>query len=155
MPECTNLDLKNARMRRKLLPWQIGEQLGVSESTVRRWENGDVEPGPDDIDRFAEAVADPMLWYRWMRSHYDSFRKRSAELATMTMPNSIARSKYELEDILPLLEQLHRDALDGRIDNPQLKEKCIQEAKEAYAALGDMLQQLGANENHAGREVYP
>ncbi len=142
MPECTNIDLKNARMRRKLLPWQIGEQLGVSESTVRRWENGEVEPGPDDVDRFADVVGEPTLWYRWMRTHYDSFRKMFPEIESATLPNSIARSKYEMQDVMQFVDQLHRDALDGKIDDPQLKARCIKEAKEAQAALADMLQQL-------------
>jgi transcriptional regulator with XRE-family HTH domain len=52
--------------------WKLSELLGVSESTLARWESGEIRPDPDDVDRLAAAVGDLTLWHRWMLSTYDS-----------------------------------------------------------------------------------
>jgi len=142
LPECTNIDLENARVRRKLPRWKLAGLLGVSESTLARWENGEIRPDPDDVDRFATAVGDPTLWHRWMISTYDSYRKRYVNAMDQSLPVSIARSKYEMADVMALQERVERDALDGTIDDPKLKASYTKEIREAVAALTDTLQRL-------------
>lgn len=146
MPECTNIDLENARMRRKLPRWKLARLLGVSESTIARWENGEILPEPDDVDRFATAVGDLTLWHRWMLSTYDSYRRRYVDTVEQSLPVSIARSKYEMADVMALQEEVERDALDGVIDDPKLKATYAKEIREAVAALSDTLQRLESNE---------
>ncbi len=144
MPECTHIDLENARLRRKTPRWKLAGSLGVSESTIARWENGEIRPEPDDVDRFANAVGDPTLWHRWMLSTYDSYRRRYVACLDQPLPVSISRSKYEMSDVMALQEQAGRDALDGTIDDPKLKAAYGKEIKEAIAALTDTLQRLEA-----------
>jgi transcriptional regulator with XRE-family HTH domain len=145
LPECTHIDLENARLRQKMPRWKLAGTLGVSESTVARWESGEIRPDPDDVDRFAAAVSDPTLWHRWMISTYDSYRRRYVESVDQSLPVSIARSKYEMADVMALQERVERDALDGAIDDPKLKADYAKEIREAVAALTDTLQRLGTN----------
>ena len=142
MPECTNIDLENARSRRKIPRWKLATILGVSESTIARWENGEVQPEPDDVDRFASAVGDVMLWHRWMLSSYESYRRRYIDAVDQSLPVSIARSRYEMEDVMRLHDRVERDALDGAINDNGLKTLYAKEIKEAIAALSDTLQRL-------------
>jgi len=142
LPECTNIDLEIARSRKKIPRWKLAAMLGVSESTIARWENGEVQPEPDDVDRFAAAVGDVMLWHRWMLSNYESYRKRYFDAADQSLPVSIARSRYEMEDVMRLHDRVERDALDGTIDDIHLKNTYAKEIKEAIAALSDTLQHL-------------
>ncbi len=90
MPECTYIDLENARLRLKIPRWKLAGSLGVSESTIARWENGEIRPDPDDVDRFATAVGDPTLWHRWMISTYDSYRRRYVDTVTVTAQKNTA-----------------------------------------------------------------
>lgn len=145
MPECTNIDLENARLRQKMPRWKLAGLLGVSESTIARWENGEIRPEPDDVDRFANAVGNVMLWHRWMLSNYDSYRKRYFDAVDQSLPVSIARSRYEMEDVMRLHDRVERDALDGTINDIGLKNAYAKEIKEAIAALSDTLQRLEPN----------
>ena len=119
--------------------------LGVSESTIGRWENGEVQPEPDDVDRYASAVGDVMLWHRWMLSNYESYRKRYFDAVDQSLPVSIARSRYEMEDVMRLHDRVERDALDGTINDIDLKNAYAKEIKEAIVALSDTLQRLGSS----------
>ena len=145
MPECTGKDLQSARTRAEMTQWQAGNACGVSEHTIQRWESDskDSQPKPDDVDRFAQAVGDPTLWHRWMISHYDSYRRRyigggnSAELSSL-----LSRLRLEMQDMQALYDSVERDALDGRIDDAPLKERCRKELQELIAAGSDLLQKL-------------
>lgn len=145
MPECTHIDLENARTRLKMPRWKLAGMLGVSESTLARWENGEIRPDPDDVDRLATAVGDLTLWHRWMLSTYDSYRRRYVESIDQSLSVSIARSKYEMEDVMNIQKPVERDALDGVIDDPRLKASYIKEVREAISALTDTLQRLDAS----------
>jgi len=147
LSECTNIDLETARMRKRMPRWKLAGLLGVSESTIVRWESGEIQPGPDDVDRFAAAVEDQTLWHRWMLSTYDSYRRRYVDSVNQSLPMSIARSKFEMADVMALQDRVERDALDGVIDDPKLKAEYKKEVKEALAALGDTLQRLEGNDS--------
>jgi transcriptional regulator with XRE-family HTH domain len=147
LPECTNIDLENARSRKKIPRWKLATMLGVSESTIARWENGEVQPEPDDVDRFASAVGDVMLWHRWMLNNYESYRKRYFEAVDQSLPVSIARSRFEMEDVMRMHDRVERDALDGTIDDIQLKTAYTKEIKDAIAALCDTLQRLESTDS--------
>ena len=143
MAEFTHIDLKNARETQKIQRWKLAAAVNVSESTIERWESGETMPQPDDIDRVAEALGDPSIWHRWMLSNYDSYRKRYINAGCV---NSLAalmiRFRYETRDVLELQDRAERDAIDGRIDDLQLKADLIKEVKEQIAASNDLLQEL-------------
>ena len=143
LAECTNKDLKIARETRKMPRWQLGELVGISESTVERWETGETQPQPDDIDNIGVALGDETLWHRWMLSHYDSYRKRYIkENGSCSLLGSIMAIKFEMQDVLALQEQVERDSMDGKIDDPELWARYAQELKEASAAIASGLQRL-------------
>lgn len=135
MAECTNQDLRRARDAAKLTRWQAAQRLGVSEETVRRWETGEVIPHPDDVGRMEEAYKAENLWYRWMYSNIDSYRERIPETPNYTLPISLVSAKYETGDVLPLLDSVIRDAMDGKIDDQAERDRLIREIDEAIAAL--------------------
>ena len=143
MPECTNTDLENTRLRQKIPRWKLAGMLGVSESTIARWESGEIRPDPDDVDRFAIAVSDPTLWHRWMLSNYDSYRRRYIDSKEASGLSALmGRYRYETGDVMAIHNIAERDALDGKIDDPQLKQKLIKELQEQIAAGSDLLQEL-------------
>ena len=142
MPECTNSELKSAREALKLPRWKLAAAVNVSESTLERWETGESQPHPDEVDKLADALNDPALWHRWMLSNYDSYRRRYIASTNLQLPVSVMRVGQQLKDVLKLQDQLERDAIDGSIDDLHLKERYTREVKAAMAALGDSLHQL-------------
>ncbi len=143
MPEFTHIDLKNAREAQKMQRWKLAAAVNVSESTIERWESGETMPQPDDIDRVAEALGDPSIWHRWMLSNYDSYRRRYIDSAANSgLPALMTRYRYETGDVMALHGNAERDALDGKIDDPQLKANLMKELREQIAAGTDLLQEL-------------
>lgn len=55
---------------------------------------------------------------------------------------AIMAIKYEMRDVLALQEQVERDSIDGRIDDPELRARYAKELKEASAAIASGLQRL-------------
>jgi uncharacterized membrane protein YccC len=51
----------------------------------------------------------------------------------------MVNARYQMADVLDRQEAVIRDALDGRIDDQKGFAAYIREAKEAHAALGEML----------------
>lgn len=143
MAEFTHLDLRRERESRKMQRWKLAEAVGVSEWTIERWEKGEATPEPDDVGRIEEALGAKGIWERWMRSTYDSYRKRHPEKATeYDLARSLVRVRYELGDVLALHDKAERDALDGTIDEPGLREKYKKELEESIAAMRDVLEKL-------------
>lgn len=143
MTKEAGLELKKARIAAKLPVYAIAQRCFTSERTVSRWEDGEVEPSPDDVDRYAEAVGDPALWDRWMRMTFDSYGRRFPEAGVnRELPLAIMGSRCEMEDVLALQGKVERDAMDGRIDDPELKARYRKEVLEAFAALKNVLERL-------------
>lgn len=145
MAEFTNIDLRKARDAQKLTRWQAGAAIGVSDSTIERWESGETVPTPEDIDQLEKLYKQPGLWHAWMRSHYDSYRSRYPESLDVTTALAIVNVRHQLMDVLNMQDRAERDALpDNRLDNDRLKADYIREAKEAVAALAAMLANIEA-----------
>lgn len=144
MAECTKMDLRKAREARKLARWELAQMMGVSEDTIERWENAKdtSTPTPDDVDRMGELLEDPTLWHRWMLSNVESYRKRYFDATDLSLPVSLQRLGYEIQDVMILHDKAVRDALDGRIDDPLLLEEYKKEMREMIAAASDSLSKL-------------
>lgn len=152
MPECTNQDLRKAREAREDMPrWKLGSLIGVSESTIERWERGEVLPTPDDVDRIGEAVGDPTLWHRWMLSNVESYRRRYSETRNLSLPVAIMSVGHLVDDMRALQDEAERDAIDGKIDDPKTRIGYEQTLKSMIARCTDVLNQLGkGGTNDAG-----
>ncbi len=142
MPECTNQDLRNAREAQNIPRWKLGSLIGVSESTIERWERGEVLPSPDDVDRIGEAVGDPTLWHRWMLSNVESYRKRYSETRNLSLPVAIMSVGHRMEDIKALQYMVERDAVDGQIDDAKTRDEYERAIKNLIAQCTDVLNQL-------------
>lgn len=144
MAECTNLDLKIAREAQKMPRWKLATMVNVSESTIERWESGETQPHPDEIDRIADALGDATLWHRWMLSNYESYRRRYINSPNFDLPVSLMRVRQEVADVASLQDRIERDSLDGKIDDPVLKAAYAKEIRELVPALINSLQKLTA-----------
>jgi transcriptional regulator with XRE-family HTH domain len=143
MAEFTNQELRLAREALKIPRWKLAADVNVSESTIERWETGETQPHPDEVDRVAAALGDPTIWHRWMLSNYDSYRKRYINGNNgLELPVALMSVRHELCDVLNLQDKIERDSVDGKIDDQRLKEAYTKEVKEALAALADSLQRL-------------
>lgn len=114
--------------------------LHVSEDVISDWETGKTQPSPDQVDELEKLYKSPGLWHGWMRYHHKSYRDRypeSPENAALAL--SMMNAKYQVADVLERQERAIRDALDGSIDDKQGFADYLQQAKEAHAALGEML----------------
>lgn len=140
--DVTCRELKAAREAAELHQYQVAYLLNVSEDTVSRWERGESFPTPDQVDKLEKLYKAPGLWYGWMRYHIKSFRDRypeNAESAALAL--SMVTAKYELADLQARQEDAIRDALDGRINDTRAFAAYLKEAKDAHAAIGQVLAQ--------------
>ncbi len=142
MSEFTNTELKKARESLKMPRWKLAAAVNVSESTLERWENGETLPHPDEVDRIADALGDPMIWHRWMLSNYDSYRRRYIGSDDYTLPVMAMKLRHEMDDVRALQDALERDALDGRVDDQQLLGRAVAELKQMIQAGTELLQRL-------------
>lgn len=138
--DCTHKELQAAREAAGLYQYQVAHLVHVSEDTVSRWERGETLPTPDQVDELEKLYKAPGLWYGWMRYQYKSFRDRYPENPDgAALALSMVNARYQMADVLDRQEAVIRDALDGRIDDQKGFAAYIREAKEAHAALGEML----------------
>ena len=142
MTKEAGLELKKARIAAKLPVYAIAQRCFTSERTVARWEDGEVGPSPDDVDRYAEAVGDPLLWDRWMRMCFDSYGRRFPFGGNHELPLAVMKSRHEMKDVMALQERVERDAIDGRIDDPALKAEYKQQVDELIDSLRNVRERL-------------
>lgn len=144
MAEYTHLDLRKARETRKLTRWQLANLIGVSEDTLERWETGKQMPTPDDVGHIEDALDArcELLWARWMYSNVESYRTRNARPQVSELLAAVVSVKYELADVQALQDQLERDAIDGHIDDEDLRAKAMKEIDEAQTALARLRAQI-------------
>ena len=142
MADVTPKDLATAREAAGLYQYQVASLLGVSEYTVGRWERGEVVPTPDEVDKLERLYKAPGLWYGHMRYQYKSFRDRYPEEESgAALAMSMVLAMYQMADVARQQDEVIRDVLDGRIDNPQGFAAYTETAKRLHAALGTMLAQ--------------
>lgn len=138
--DVTHKELRAARKAAELHQFQVAALLHVSEDTVSRWERGEQIPTPDQVDELEKVYKAPGLWYGWMRWRYKSFRDRypdNNENAALAL--SMVNTGCKIGDVARLQDAVIRDALDGKIDNPRGFADYIKQAKDAHAALGEMI----------------
>ena len=138
--DVTHKELRAARKAAELHQFQVAALLHVSEDTVSRWERGEQIPTPDQVDELEKVYKAPGLWYGWMRWRYKSFRDRypgNDENAALAI--SMVNTGCKIGDVARLQDAAIRDALDGKIDNPRGFADYIKQAKDAHAALGEMI----------------
>lgn len=143
MAEFTHTDLRSVRESRKMKRWELANEVGVSEDTIRRWESGETRPEPDDVGNIERALKMPGIWHRWMMSHYDSYRERHGDISDVEhITAQIVRMRHEMQDVMSLFDKVERDSLDGKLDNPGLRKQFKKEVIEAVAAMQQTVDRL-------------
>lgn len=138
MQRVSKKDLLAARNHAGLSREEAGHELGVSSSTIRDWEDAGktVKPGPDDVWNMERLYDAPGLWRGWMQSHYDSYRENHPEeTVDRSQLAAVVNVRHQLADVLAMSDGMERDAMDGRIDDEQLRTRYLRELEEAEAAL--------------------
>lgn len=119
--------------------------MHVSEDTVSRWERGDAAPTPDQVDALEKLYKAPGLWYSYMRYTHKSFRDRYPDdPGGMALAMSMVHAGYQMADVARRQDDVIRDAIDGRIDNPKDFAAYLDDVKKLHAALSAMLAQAEA-----------
>ena len=137
MQECTKVDLRKARDLAGLTRIQAAPLLGVSESTLKNWEDPSIKtlPVSADVSRMEDIYHADGLWWRWLRSHDDAFRDRMPPLPAMELQGAIMSTFAEAADLLELQQALFKDGADGEINDPLLLEKSLKETGELLASV--------------------
>lgn len=139
MTRCDGNDLRKARKEAGLTQLEASERLGVSEGTLKRWENCEKgqKPSSGDVSRMEEIYDAPGLWYLWMLWNDDGFRDHMPELPDIP-PGVLAPVigiRHEMADVQQLQNAVERDRLDGRIDDQRAHAIYGKETDDLLAAL--------------------
>lgn len=136
MQECTKITLRRARENAHMTRMQAAPMLGVSESTLKNWENpaAPAMPTLTDVSHMEELYKADGLWWRWARSNDDASRDRLPELPELGLQGSIMNTLAQISDIAAVQAELLRDGADGSISDPALLERCLKETAELVSA---------------------
>lgn len=136
--------LKAARVKAGLTQLQVAAMLSVSVDQVKRMEYGTWVPEMSDVDLLEEQLHEPGLFRRWARAQFPEISKHfgASDGRDYGLLGSIVNTKHQMNDVLALHELVEQDALDGRIDDPILREKYERELQEARQAIDASLQKI-------------
>lgn len=136
--------LKAARTKAGLTQIQVASMLSVSVDQVKRMEYGTWIPEMSDVDILEERLPEPGLFRRWARAQYPEITKYfgASDERDFGLLGAIIHAKHQMADVLALHEKVERDALDGRFDDPILREKYENELQEARRAIDASLQKI-------------
>lgn len=136
--------LKAARVKAGLTQLQVASMLSVSVDQVKRMEYGTWIPEMSDVDLLEEQLHEPGLFRRWARAQFPEISKHfgASDGRDYGLLGAIVNTKHQMNDVLALHERVERDALDGRIDDPILREKYERELQEARQAIDASLQKI-------------
>lgn len=136
--------LKAARVKAGLTQLQVAAMLSVSVDQVKRMEYGTWVPEMSDVDLMEERLHEPGLFRRWARAQFPEISKHfgASDGRDYGLLGAIVNTKHQMNDVLALHERVELDALDGRIDDPILREKYERELQEARQAIDASLAKI-------------
>lgn len=143
MSECTAKDLRSAREAAGLTIWKAAAALNVGETTLRRWEHGEVVPQSADVSRMEQLYRVPGLWHRWMRSNDDAYREHyPAKTIEMVLPAAVTNIRFRMTDMQEMQEAAERDALDGQMDDGQILNHYREQLQQLQSDITNLLEML-------------
>ncbi len=136
--------LKAARVKAGLTQIQVAAMLSVSVDQVKRMEYGTWIPEMSDVDLLEEQLHEPGLFRRWARAQFPEISKHfgASDDRDYGLLGAIVNAKHQMNDVLAMHEKVERDAIDGRIDDPILREKYEKELREARQAIDASIQKI-------------
>ena len=94
MAEFTHSDLKIARETLKMPRWKLASAVNVSESTLERWETGETQPHPDEVDRLAGTLPCERFQHGKERGEPRSARKQKQGPGRVTQVETAKRAGH-------------------------------------------------------------
>lgn len=136
--------LKAARVKAGLTQIQVAAMLSVSVDQVKRMEYGTWIPEMSDVDQLEDQLHEPGLFRRWARAQFPEISKHfgASDDRDYGLLGAIVNAKHQMNDVLAMYEKVERDAIDGRIDDPILREKYEKELREARQAIDASIQKI-------------
>jgi transcriptional regulator with XRE-family HTH domain len=150
--------LKDARKKSGLCQYQVAQLLSyktkedtISEDTISNWECNRAMPDPEQVHVLEGIYEVDGLWDDWMRQQYPSYRQRIPKRANVSNPAlAVVQAGYEMQDVAKLTEPLGRDLIDGKLDDPVLKQEYISQVNQALSALTAAVTLLGGGKQNEG-----
>ncbi len=143
MSECTAKDLRSAREEAGLTIWKAAAALNVGETTLRRWEHGEVVPQSADVSRMERLYRVPGLWHRWMRSNDDAYREHyPAKTIEMVLPAAVTNIRFRMTDMQEMQEAAERDALDGQMNDEKILNHYREQLQQLQSDITNLLEML-------------
>ena len=124
-------DIKAWRVTQKMSAADLAERISCDTSTIYRYESGKLKPDPDVMYEICEALGDTDRWTTWMRTESPmSYGRVHPETSSLDLPGAIMSMFAEMSDVSKMQNETLRDGADGKIDDPELKEKLSREIME-------------------------
>lgn len=131
MAAFTGNDLRKWREAQQISAADLAERISCDATTIYRYESGKIKPNPDVMYEICVELGDPDKWTSWMRTEYPaSYGRVHPETAGYELTGALMSMFAEMDDVLEMQTAAMRDGADGRIDDPELKDRILKEVTE-------------------------
>lgn len=131
MAAFTGNDLRKWREAQKISAADLAERISCDATTIYRYESGKIKPNPDVMYEMCAELGDPDKWTSWMRTEYPaSYGRVHPETADYELTGALMSMFAEMDDVLEMQTAAMRDGADGKIDDPELKDRILKEVTE-------------------------
>lgn len=131
MAAFTGNDLRKWREAQQISAADLAERISCDATTIYRYESGKIKPNPDVMYEMCVELGDPDVWTRWMRTEYPaSYGRVHPETADFELTGALMSMFAEMDDVMEMQTAAMRDGADGKIDDPELKDRILKEVTE-------------------------
>ena len=131
MAAFTGNDLRKWREAQQISAADLAERISCDATTIYRYESGKIKPNPDVMYEMCVELGDPDKWTSWMRTEYPaSYGRVHPETANYELAGALMSMFAEMDDVMEMQTAAMRDGADGRIDDPELKDRILKEVTE-------------------------
>lgn len=131
MAAFTGNDLRKWREAQQISAADLAERISCDATTIYRYESGKIKPNPDVMYEMCVELGDPDKWTSWMRTEYPaSYGRVHPETANYELTGALMSMFAEIDDVMEMQTAAMRDGADGRIDDPELKDRILKEVTE-------------------------
>lgn len=131
MAAFTGNDLRKWREAQQISAADLAERISCDATTIYRYESGKIKPNPDVMYEMCVELGDPDKWTSWMRTEYPaSYGRVHPETADYELTGALMSMFAEMDDVMEMQTAAMRDGADGRIDDPELKDRILKEVTE-------------------------
>lgn len=131
MAAFTGNDLRKWREAQQISAADLAERISCDATTIYRYESGKIKPNPDVMYEMCVELGNPDKWTSWMRTEYPaSYGRVHPETADYELTGALMSMFAEIDDVMEMQTAAMRDGADGRIDDPELKDRILKEVTE-------------------------